>query len=264
VSQSPVSALGLAVFAVDYAFITFREAGLLKWLELGHARPWLFVTNGDEMKEPKWFRMVRYDVAHPRALRMRHCFSRALVSMATTHGADLLFLRSSASRVKRQAWREYRNLWMRHHCGDRCKGALHGLLGTRRPLPMSHCGTDSAGLPLASSPLITVLYRTTTPGTSASGLVASGRGRRITNRGELVRALQRIGRVQEVDPGSLPIWKQQRLMAQVCGGWCTAGCVACARIFTPWRAARNHPARCHWPCSGASASLPSLYPINLT
>lgn len=183
-----------------YAFITFAEAGLEEWLEPSHAKPFQFVTNNDQHPSSAWFDTVKYDQGHPDHFRARHCFDTALLSASHTHGADLLFLRSSASRGKRWAWWRYRGLQLRHNCPG-CEAQRPSVL---RPLPVP-CGGDAPPLK------ITILYRTTPPGSSIV-VVANGRGRRISNRKELATALGKFGVVTQAAPGEMSVLQQQQLM----------------------------------------------------
>lgn len=198
-----------------YAFVTFLEAGLAQWLEPHRAeRPVQFLTDDGVASASPWLETVRYDEPEQRAAR--HCFDLALLSQAHTHGVDMTFQRASASLAKRRTWRLYRDLHLRHGCGaaSSCAAPPGAYTGTarphrvaHRPLPVAGCARDSAAL------RIVVLYRTTSrSGDVRQLLSANGGGRRITNQAELVAALRSVGEVEQLDPASLSLAQQQRLL----------------------------------------------------
>ncbi|KAH8057164.1 hypothetical protein JL722_6805 [Aureococcus anophagefferens] len=115
---------------------------------------------------------------------------------ATTHGAELIFRRSSPSRLKKQFWRDYRDMFARKFCA----GCDHRQ--ATRPL-RGRCPAKKLNV---------VLTRRTHDPASSRVMFANGRGRRILNNDALAKALGAFGRVRNVDPGRMPLGDQIRLM----------------------------------------------------
>ena len=115
---------------------------------------------------------------------------------ATTHGAELIFRRSSPSRLKKAFWRDYRDMFARKFCA----GCDHRQ--ATRPL-RGRCPAKKLNV---------VLTRRTHDPASSRVMFANGRGRRILNNDALAKALGAFGRVRNVDPGRMPLGDQIRLM----------------------------------------------------
>ena len=135
-------------------------------------------------------------VARARVEAARRTRAPRRLGAATTHGAELIFRRSSPSRLKKVFWRDYRDMFARKFCA----GCDHRQ--ATRPL-RGRCPAKKLNV---------VLTRRTHDPASSRVMFANGRGRRILNNDALAKALGAFGRVRNVDPGRMPLGDQIRLM----------------------------------------------------
>ncbi|KAH8053494.1 hypothetical protein JL720_14703 [Aureococcus anophagefferens] len=159
-----------------YVFNTIWELNLTHWMDWGKLR---HVVDdavrsklGEQLVETMQYSRAEQPVGY-----------NVTQLGAATARAELIFRRSSPSRLKKVFWRDYRDMFARKFCA----GCDHRQ--ATRPL-RGRCPAKKLNV---------VLTRRTHDPASSRVMFANGRGRRILNNDALAKALGAFGRVRNVD-----------------------------------------------------------------
>ncbi|KAH8059215.1 hypothetical protein JL721_9307 [Aureococcus anophagefferens] len=155
-------------------FNTIWELNLAHWMDWGKLRHVVDDAVRSKLGE-QLVETMQYSRAEQPSAGMR--------SWAATALAELIFRRSSPSRLKKVFWRDYRDMFARKFCA----GCDHRQ--ATRPL-RGRCPAKKLNV---------VLTRRTHDPASSRVMFANGRGRRILNNDALAKALGAFGRVRNVD-----------------------------------------------------------------
>lgn len=99
-----------------YVFNTIWEMNLTHWMDWGKLRHVVDDAIDSKLGRGLVETMQYSRLEQPANYNVTQCFGLSLLGAATTHGAELIYRRSSPTRAKKRFWRDYSSMFIRKFC----------------------------------------------------------------------------------------------------------------------------------------------------